>query len=115
MCNVLALTLILASHHFATYHYNNRTPGVAVQCDHLEVGTYHNSESRRSNFIAYRGNWWRAGIVTGYAAHHIEPGVMVFHDFGPLELSAAPFPETWHGKFHDMAVVVNAALRWKLN
>lgn len=112
-CHTLALAVIMFSHHFSAYDYNNFNPGLAGQCNHIEVGVYYNSERHTSEYIAYRGDWWKLGIVKGYNGNKWMPGGTVYKDLGKIELNAAPFIETYNGKFHDIGIVVNAALRWE--
>ena len=113
-CSTIAIGLLLASHHFADYKYNNFNPGLAGQCDHIEAGAYYNSERRMSEFVAYRGEWWTLGVVRGYNGKKWMPGGTVYKNYGIVELNAAPFIETHNGRFHDIAIVVNASLRWEL-
>ena len=113
-CSTLALGLILASHHFSTYKYNDFNPGLAGQCGHVEIGAYYNSERHLAEYIAYRGSWWKLGLVHGYRIAKIAPAGAVYKDFGKVELNAIPFVEQYSGKFKNIGVVVNLSIRFNL-
>ena len=106
--------LMLGSYHIAHFdNYNNFNPGLVLQCNVVEAGAYYNSKRHMAEFVAYRGDWWTIGVVHGYNKHKLMPAGTVYRDFGPIEVNAAPFIETMNGKFRDVAVVINTAIRWE--
>ena len=111
--NCLHILLSFASLHLGPGHFNQVNPGIFAQCHHVEVGMYQNSDWNTSAIVGYTGNWFMAGLVSGYS-NHVMPYVAVHHEIGLLDILATPMVQDYDTKDGQTFAVTGIVLGFRL-
>ena len=111
--NCLHILLSVASLHLGPGHFNQFNPGIFAQCHHVEVGMYQNSDWNTSAIVGYTGNWFMAGLVSGYS-NHVMPYVAVHHEIGLLDILATPMVQDYDTRDGQTFAVTGVLLGFRL-
>ena len=111
--NCLHILLSVASLHLGPGHFNQINPGLFAQCHHVEVGYYLNSHDRDSALIGYTGDWFMAGLVSGYS-DHVMPYVAVHHEIGLLDILATPMVQDYDTRDGQTFAVTGVLLGFRV-
>ena len=123
MICALALAVTLASRHFPDRNYNQRNPGVGLQCDApdwlLAAGEYRNSFSRRTDYALagwlplHAGAWSFgafAGPVTGYKTPVAGGLIARYRSAAPIGINLVLTPPAMKAQ----STVLGLQLTWAL-
>ena len=111
--NCLHILLSFASLHLGPGHFNQFNPGLFAQCNHVEVGMYQNSDWNTSALAGYTGDWFMAGLVSGYS-NHVMPYVGVHHEIGLLDILATPIVQNYDTQDGQTFAVTGVVLGFRL-